>query len=495
MTRRLLPLLALIAVVSFLLGLVAGRPAPGDPARTAAALPHGAPAPLVITTGQSTDAEAAPIRPLGADFSAIVSRLNAAVVNVDTTASDPDERPRLVFPRRFPEDVHEGSGSGFVIDPAGFILTNYHVVNDADRVMVTLGDGRVFKASVVGVDADIDVALLQIRAGELLPVAPLGSSSKLKVGEWVCAIGNPLGYPHSVTVGVVSFLGRKVFDPGLDALIQTDAAITFGNSGGPLINARGEVVGITAAISSQAANIGFAVPIDQVVAVLPQLRDVGRVSRGDMGARVTRVTPALQRALQLGPSQGALVQDVLADMPAERAGLRAYDVIVAADDRAVESDEDLQRYISSRAPGTVTTLQVWRDGASRTVTMKLAERPPSASARALGAGATRTHQAGRDDQVLGLHVTDLDEATARRKGVPAEFGGVLISSIDSAGPARATAIREGQILLEINRQRVTSQAEYRALVSTIRPGVPVAVFVYDPVLRQRVLYSFVTDPS
>ncbi len=162
-------------------------------------------------------------------------------------------------------------------------------------------------------------------------MAPLGKSESLRVGEWVCAIGNPLGYDHSVTVGVVSFLGRKVFDPSLDALIQTDAAISFGNSGGPLINERGQVVGITTAISAQAANIGFAVPIDQVVAVLPQLRERGRVSRGYIGIGLTNVTPVLQRALKLEPQHGALVEDVSPDTPAEQAGLRTYDVIVAAD--------------------------------------------------------------------------------------------------------------------------------------------------------------------
>ena len=177
---------------------------------------------------------------------------------------------------------------------------------------MTLGDGRVFKAELVGIDPAIDVALLRIPVTGSVPVAPLGDSDTLRVGEWVCAIGNPLGYVHSVTVGVVSFLGRKLFDPSLDAFIQTDAAISFGNSGGPLINSRGQVVGMTTAISAQASNIGFAIPIAQVVAVLPQLRENGRVARGYIGVVLTDLTPALHRALGLEPERGALVQDVIA---------------------------------------------------------------------------------------------------------------------------------------------------------------------------------------
>ena len=175
-----------------------------------------------------------------------------------------------------------------------------------------MADGRAFRGEVVGADPAIDVALLRVRADGRLPEAPLGNSDDLRVGEWVCAIGNPLGYVHSVTVGVVSFIGRKLFDKSLDDYIQTDAAINFGNSGGPLINAAGEVVGINSAISSRASNIGFAVPINQAVAILPQLKERGRVARGFIGVGLTDVTPALQRALNLSVAKGAVIQDVVA---------------------------------------------------------------------------------------------------------------------------------------------------------------------------------------
>ncbi len=198
----------------------------------------------------------------------------------------------------------QGSGSGFIIDRAGYILTNHHVIEGAERITVTLADGRSFRAEIVGVDPAIDVALVRIPGSPSLPEAPLGNSDELRAGEWVCAIGNPLGYVHSVTVGVVSFIGRKLFDQSLDDYIQTDAAINFGNSGGPLINSRGEVVGINSAISSRASNIGFAVPINQAVAILPQLKAKGRVSRGFIGVTLTDVTPALQRALGLHSGEG-----------------------------------------------------------------------------------------------------------------------------------------------------------------------------------------------
>ena len=234
------------------------------------------------------------------NFADIAERINPSVVNIDATSLAPARRRRqwhkngYAHPWESPHDrdiatPRRGTGAGLIIEPDGHILTNDHVIERADRIIVKLSDGRSLKAHVVGSDPDTDIALIKVDGAGPLPAAPLGESSSLRVGEWVCAIGNPLAYEHTVTVGVVSFVGRKLFDPSLDNYIQTDAAINFGNSGGPLINARGEVIGINSAISAKASNIGFAVPIDQAREVIPQLKASGRVARGYIGVALKDV--------------------------------------------------------------------------------------------------------------------------------------------------------------------------------------------------------------
>lgn len=485
--------IGLTAVVAFLIGLVVASTRPPVTSASDAIHVSTPVEPLRITTAAADTP--VPVGP-AIDFASVVARVNQAVVNVDTASRGLEVRPR--YSRRYSTDdataPREGSGSGFIIDPAGFILTNHHVVAGADRVTVTLGDGRAFKASVIGTDAAIDVALLKIDAREPLPTAPLGSSDGLRVGEWVCAIGNPLGvYVHSVTVGVVSYLGRKLFDHTLDAYIQTDAAIAFGNSGGPLINARGEVVGITTAISAQAANIGFAIPISQVAAVLGQLREHGSVARGDLGAALTTLTSELRDALDIEPRNGALIQDVLPNSPAARAGLRPYDVVVQADGRPVESDEALVRYVAAQAPGSLTSLAVWRDGRVRQVPVRLAVRPVvTVGRRVRGAGDAKP--AAQDQAPLGLAVRDLEQDLADRLGLDDTVRGVLVAEVDPAGPARIAQLRTNHVILEINRIPVRSVAEYRRVVAAVRPGEAVALLVYDRTTRQHVICTVVSDP-
>src|SRR3954468_8789994 len=349
MSRRFtLVTVTLTAVVSFLVGAnIAGGVARSAVSAGAPGRPGGA---------HMTAARTASTSPMASlvNFADVVERLNPAVVNIDTTARATGGRrrrgPRPAAPSdqldgpfefgtpRERESPRRGAGSGFIIDPDGSILTNHHVVDRAERITVKLSDGRTMRARLIGSDPDTDIALIKVDGQGGLPVAPLGDSSSLRMGEWVCAIGNPLGYEHTVTVGVVSFLGRKLFDMSLDDYIQTDAAINFGNSGGPLINARGEVIGINAAISSRASSIGFAVPINGASAVLPQLRARGRVSRGYMGVGLRDVDTDLERSLKLTVDHGALVQDITSGSPADRAGVQPYDVIVALDDRAVVND-------------------------------------------------------------------------------------------------------------------------------------------------------------
>ena len=481
MTRRLLAVtVGLAAMVSFLVGLIVAGTLTPTPATSA-------PEPRLA---RSRIAKTAAAGAAVASFADVAERLNPAVVNIDATMRgsytarrQPDsslfEGPEP-FERR-PSDQgrdvpRRGAGTGFIIDADGHILTNHHVVADSTRISVRLTDGRTLRAERIGSDPDTDIALIKVDAAKPLPHAMLGDSDTLRVGEWVLAIGNPLAYEHTVTVGVVSFIGRKLFNSSLDRYIQTDAAINFGNSGGPLINARGEVIGINAAISSRASNIGFAVPINQATAILPQLRERGHVSRGFIGVAPKKIDPDLQRSLGLRTSAGALVQDVTPGSPGDRAGLRAYAVIVAVDGRAVTADDELIQLIASRTPGTIATLQIVRDGRSLTVPVKLAERPVRERAAPEDAGAPPSPRI--QGAALGLWVRDLDAELADR--LPDGIQGVVVSRVDPAGPAFDADIQRGHILREINRRPVRSVAEYRRVLAGAQPGDVLTLYVYRP---------------
>jgi serine protease Do len=489
MTRRFTLLtVALTAVVGLLIGVIlAGgvnrssvRAGDTDALRVAAAHPAGrTPAPGSLV-----------------NFADVVERINPAVVNVVATLRSP-MAPRSRGRQSTPpipgapdsfgdgpgnsrgDGTRRGSGSGFIIDPDGTILTNHHVVENAERLLVKLSDGRTLHARVIGTDPDTDIALIKIDSARPLPVAPLGDSSTLRMGEWVCAIGNPLGYEHTVTVGVVSYLGRKLFDASLDDYIQTDAAISFGNSGGPLINAYGEVIGINTAISSRGSNIGFAVPINGATAILPQLRERGRVVRGYLGLSLRGISADLQRSLDLASSSGALVQDVREGSPADRAGLRPYDVVTGFDGRDIPDDNALIRAISGRAPGTQARVRVWRDGRQQTVTVKLAERPPSSPDPRPDASPSAAPDPN-PDLSLGLTVRDLDATAFNRLNLPSRTRGVLITSVSAMSASFDAEIQRNSVILEIDRQPIRSVADYRRVAARVRPGDVLTFYLYEP---------------
>jgi len=491
MRRFTILTVALASVVGLLVGLImAGQFTPTPVVTTAPRVypvPIDPPRPVLPATG-------AP-----ANFADVVERINAAVVNIDATsnrgggAGQEFLRRGDDLPRQF-DGPTRGAGSGFIIDSAGFILTNHHVINNAERITVTLADGRAFRGHVVGSDPAIDVALIKINGARDLPEAPLGNSDGLRVGEWVCAIGNPLGYIHSVTVGVVSFIGRKLFDPSLDDYIQTDAAINFGNSGGPLINIRGEVIGINSAVSSRTNNIGFAVPINQAISILAQLKANGKVSRGYLGVRLTDVTPELKLGLNLGVTRGAVVEDFTADSPAERSGLRVYDVIVEVDGLDIGSNDELIRDVSARQPGTVVKLQVLRDEKRMMVPVRLGERPNQSRTdtdELPGGGAAPPSDV--PEPPLGLSVRDIDRGTVARYNIPPVIQGVWIARIDPSGAAFSLPLRRGFVITEINRKPIRSVADYERVFATIKPGDALAIYFYDVQNAQRRLVTVTVE--
>jgi serine protease Do len=502
MSRRFtIVTIALTAIVAFFVGAIFA----GGLARSAVSA--GAPARTVPRPAAAHPAAVA-MGSMVTSFADIVERIDPAVVNIEATTRgretsrrrsravvpelpDPfDKGPFDFGPRSDRDAPRRGTGSGFIIDVDGSILTNHHVIDRAERITVKLSDGRTFRARVVGADPDTDVALIKIDGEGGLPVAPLGDSSALRMGEWVCAIGNPLGYEHTVTVGVVSYLGRKLFDMSLDNYIQTDAAINFGNSGGPLINARGEVIGINAAISSRASSIGFAVPINGATLVLPQLRARGRVSRGYMGVALRDVDTDIARSLNLMVSRGAMLQDVTEGSPADRAGLQPYDVIVSLDEHVIVNEDQLIREIAARTPGSIARLKYNRDGHDLVATVKLAERPArEASGKQPDSPPPSSDRSTADPDAvtLGLNVRDLDRQTLDRLDLPRRTRGVLITRVEPLSSSFDSGIERGTVLLEINRQRVESVADYRRIARAARPGDILTLWVYSPDLVQRQL--------
>jgi serine protease Do len=437
-------------------------------------------------TAESTSAPALePGTPMAMDaFQGIAQRDDAAVVNISTSkviyeARMPD--PFLQFfgpggvPFTGPWGHHRGDsltqrslGSGFIVDTQGHILTNRHVVDDADEVTVTLTNGHRYKANTVGEDARTDIALLEIEPREPLKPIPFGDSDSTRVGEWVMAIGNPFGLGgNSVTVGVISFKGRSLdLSTGGTpiAMLQTDAAINPGNSGGPLINARGEVVGINTLIvtggAQQYSGVGFAVPINVAHDILPQLRETGHVVRGWLGVQIQDIDEDLAKSLEMKEARGAIVSNVTAGSPADKAGLKPGDVVVSLDGKPVADGSDLSSRIASRAPDAEVSLDVLRDGSEKTVEATLGTFPEEP-----GAG---NAPAGDDHGYLGIAVQSLTPEIARRLDIPADAQGVVVVGVEPGGRAEAADIREGDVIVSVNGQPVTDVGSLQAAVEKAR---------------------------
>ncbi len=411
----------------------------------------------------------------------VVARVNPAVVHVDVieeTRENPHEgvadAPAIDVPRR-------GEGSGFVVDPDGYILTNHHLVPGPGRIRVRLADKRELHAEKIGSDPSTDLALLKVDA-KGLPFVRLGDSDRLRVGDWVCAIGNPLEFDHTVTVGVVSSLGRKIFNQSFDDYIQTDAAINPGNSGGPLVNLRGEAVGINAAVSSEAQGIGFAVPVNVARAVLVQLRESGRVRRGWLGIQLHELDPDLARMIGLPEPRGALVMDVVEGAAAYEAGVRRWDVITTVAGRPIADGDALVRTVSALKPGSDVEVDLVREGKPVRTTARLGERAPDEEEDDSGedeASVSAAKAPPKRSDALGLSVGTLSTRSRNEMRVPADRTGVVIRDVLGADPG-ADALEEGDIVVEVNRRPTPDLAAYRRVLESLRPGEPAWVYVYRP---------------
>ncbi|AVO48359.1 serine peptidase [Melaminivora suipulveris] len=432
------------------------------------------------------------------DFTELVDQVGPSVVNIRTTERV-TQRPSmggmdedmLEFFRRFglpvpnvprqgpqqapqPQEQPRGVGSGFILSSDGFVMTNAHVVEGAEEVIVTLTDKREFKAKIIGADKRTDVAVVKIEATGL-PAVKVGDVSRLKAGEWVMAIGSPFGLDNTVTAGIVSAKQRDTGD--YLPFIQTDVAINPGNSGGPLINMRGEVVGINSQIYSRSGGfmgISFAIPIDEAIRVSEQLRTSGRVTRGRIGVQIEGVSKDVAESIGLGKSQGALVRGVEPGSPAEKAGIEAGDIITRYDGKAIERVADLPRLVGNTKPGTKANVTVFRRGATRDLNVTIAEVEPDEKAVARGPSGQGkdSSQPTTSAQQLGLVVADL--TAAQEKELKIKGGVRVVSASDAA--ARA-GLREGDVIVALANVEIRNAKDFEAAVAKADKSKPVSVLV------------------
>ena len=420
------------------------------------------------------------------DFTDLVEQAGPSVVNIRTSekvkasvgGSGADEQ-MLEFFRRFgipvppgmqraprsdrtpqpDEDQPRGVGSGFILTSDGFVMTNAHVVDGADEVIVTLTDKREFKAKIIGADKRSDVAVVKIEATGL-PAVKIGDTSRLKVGEWVMAIGSPFGLENTVTAGIVSAKQRDTGD--YLPFIQTDVAINPGNSGGPLINMRGEVVGINSQIYSRSGGfqgISFAIPIEEAARVADQLRSSGKVTRGRIGVQIEQVSKEIAESIGLGKPQGALVRGVESGAPAEKAGIEAGDIITKFDGKQIDKSSDLPRMVGNVKPGTRAVVTVFRRGAYKDVSVVIAEIEAEKPVRRASAPEPKPPVAG-PAQVIGLVVSELTDAQKKELKVK---GGVKVDTAE--GAAARAGLREGDVILSLANTEVTSVREFESALA------------------------------
>ena len=414
------------------------------------------------------------------NFTELAEKAKPGVVNIRTVKTTNGGGP--VFRHFFGRNPHGGQdpfqdffglgpqrefkqrslGSGFLLDNEGYIVTNNHVVEDADQIKVRLSDEAEYDATIIGRDPKTDLALIKIDAPskDLKPLE-LGDSDTIPVGSWVVAIGSPFGLEQTVTAGIVSAKGRIIGSGPYDDFIQTDASINPGNSGGPLLNLKGEVVGINTAIVASGQGIGFAIPINMAGGIINQLKDSGEVSRGWLGVGIQDLTPELAEYYAIKEKEGVLVTQTYEGDPADKAGIKEGDVIVAVDGKRIASSRELSRTVAEAGVGNKMSLTVLRDGREKEIDVKLAKRPDTEPTVARG-------EARSDD--LGLKVREIDPEIAERLGLDENTKGVVVTGVNPDSKAVEADIRQGDVVIEINRKPVTSLEDYKDQLRKIDTG-------------------------
>src|SRR5215469_16457241 len=421
-------------------------------------------------------------------FTSVADRVTPSVVNVSVKPKrsapgeggpSPENEQRFreffgpelyerFFRRRAPREDVRAAGSGVIVDARGFILTNAHVVENAAEIEVRLSDDRKFPGQVVGRDPKTDLAIVKIEPGaSALPVAELGDSDKLRIGQWAIAIGNPFGLDRTVTVGIISATGRtRVGVATYEAFIQTDASINPGNSGGPLLNLDGKVIGINTAIVSSGQGIGFSIPINMARDIMTQLINKGRVVRGWLGIVIQELTPELAEGFGVKKDSGVLVSDVMKGGPAEAAGLKAGDIIVEFNGTPIKDVVELQKKVAGVQPGQGTPLVVLRDKATTPLTVKVGEQP----------GEETSAVPQPKEETLGLTLEPLTpEATQRFKLTAA--AGLVVTDVAPGSSGDKAGIHPGDAILEVNRQPVRDVAGFRRIIASVKPGEGVPVYI------------------
>jgi serine protease Do len=430
---------------------------------------------LTVPTATAAEAVMVPV-----NFTELAEKAKPGVVNIRTVKTTNGGGP--VFRHFFGRNPHGGQdpfqdffglgpqrefkqrslGSGFLLDNEGYIVTNNHVVEDADQIKVRLFDEAEYDATIIGRDPKTDLALIKIDAPskDLKPLE-LGDSDTIPVGSWVVAIGSPFGLEQTVTAGIVSAKGRIIGSGPYDDFIQTDASINPGNSGGPLLNLKGEVVGINTAIVASGQGIGFAIPINMAHGIIDQLKDSGEVSRGWLGVGIQDLTPELAEYYAIKEKEGVLVTQTYEGDPADKAGIKEGDVIVAVDGKRIASSRELSRTVAEAGVGNKMSLTVLRDGREKEIDVKLAKRPDTEPTMARG-------EARSDD--LGLKVRAIDPEIAERLGLDENTKGVVVTGVNPDSKAAEADIRQGDVVIEINRKPVTSLDDYQNQLRQIDKG-------------------------